>query len=157
MTDATLIRRNTVKASFTLERTYPARPARVFKAFADEQAKARWFVGPPGWEEHQRTFDFRVDGQEVVIGRHGGGTVSAFYCTYHDIVPDQRIVYAYRMTLDGVPISSSLTTLEIRPEGEGAHVTLTEYGVYFDGYDGAEGREHGTHWLLDQLGRSLTD
>ena len=149
--------RNTVKASFTLERTYPATPARVFRAFADEACKARWFAGPAGWEERRKAFDFRVDGQEILVGRHASGVVSGFYCTYHDIVPDQRIVYAYRMTLDDVPISSSLASIEIRPEGEGAHLTLTEYGVYFDGFDGPETREHGTRWLLDRLGESLAD
>lgn len=149
--------RNTVKATFTVERTYPAKPARVFNAFADGKAKAKWFAGPPGWQEHERAFDFRVDGREVAVGRHGNGTVSGFYAVYHDIVPDQRIVYAYRMTLDGAPISSSLTSIELRPEGEGTRLTLTEYGVYLDGYDGAAGREHGTNWLMDQLGASLTD
>jgi uncharacterized protein YndB with AHSA1/START domain len=151
--------RNTVKATFTIERTYPAKPARVFKAFADEQSKAKWFAGPEGWEEHQRAWDFRVDGVEILSGRHPSGVVSAFYCTYHDIVPGQRIVYAYRMTLDGTPMSSSLASIELRAEGEGTHLTLTEYGVYFDGFGekDAEGREHGTNWLMDKLGESLKD
>ena len=151
------MQRNTVKASFTIERSYPAKPARVFKAFADQASKARWFAGQSGWQQLQSAFDFRVDGQEILVGRHASGVVSAFYGVYHDIVPDERIVYAYRMTLDGAPISSSLASIEIRPEGEGAHLTLTEYGVYLDGFDGAESREHGTNWLMDKLGESLAD
>ncbi len=149
--------RNTTKATFTIERDYKASPARVFKAFADEQAKAKWFAGPDGWEEHQRQCDFRVDGVEILGGKHPSGVVSVFFCTYHDIVPDQRIVYAYRMELDGVPMSSSLASVELTPQGEGTHMTLTEYGVYFDGFrEGAhEGREHGTNWLMDKLGASL--
>ena len=151
--------RNTVKATFTIERTYPAKPARVFRAFSDKAAKAKWFSGDTGWEELERAFDFRVDGVEIEVGRHSSGTVSAFYCTYHDIVPDQRIVYAYRMTLDGKALSSSLASIEIRPEGEDTHLTLTEYGVYFDGFGekDAQSREHGTNWLMDKLGESLTD
>lgn len=149
--------RTTVKATFTIERSYAATPARVFGAFADEQAKAAWFGGPDGWEEHERVWDFRVDGVEILSGRHPSGKVSAFHCTYHDIVPGHRIVYAYRMALDGVPMSSSLATIELRPEGDGTHLTLTEYGVYFDGFDetDAAGREHGTNWLMDKLGASL--
>jgi uncharacterized protein YndB with AHSA1/START domain len=146
--------RSVVHATFVIERTYPALPARVFKAFADETAKSKWFGGP-GAVVLERAFDFRVDGVEIMVGRHPSGVVSAFYCTYHDIVPDQRIVYAYRMTLDGVPISSSLATIEIRSEGPGARLTLTEYGAYFDGYDDAGKREHGTGWLMDKLGESL--
>jgi uncharacterized protein YndB with AHSA1/START domain len=149
--------RNIVKATFTIDRTYGAKPSRVFKAFADKEAKDRWFGPPADWEKLERSLDFRVDGLEVSVGRHPSGTVSAYYCTYHDIVPDQRIVYVYRMTLDDVPLSSSLATIEIRPEGEGSHLTLTEYGVYFDGFgeDAANGREHGTNWLMDRLGESL--
>jgi uncharacterized protein YndB with AHSA1/START domain len=81
--------------------------------------------------------------------------VSAFYCTYQDIVPDERIVYAYRMSLDGVPISVSLATIEIRPEGSGARLTVTEDGVFLDGYEDNGSREAGTGWLMDQLGASL--
>jgi uncharacterized protein YndB with AHSA1/START domain len=151
--------RNTVKATFTIERTYPAKPARVFKAFADEPSKRKWFGGGDDWQQLENAFDFRVDGVEINIGRHASGVVSAFYCTYHDIVPDERIVYAYRMTLDGKPLSSSLASIEIRAEGEGTRLTLTEYGVYFDGYDEKDvaGREHGTNWLMDRLGQSLAD
>ena len=38
--------RSTQHATFVIERTYAASPARVFNAFADRAAKARWFVGP---------------------------------------------------------------------------------------------------------------
>ena len=151
--------RNTVKATFTIERTYPARPARVFKAFADEASKRKWFGGGDDWVQLENAFDFRVDGVEINVGRHASGVVSAFYCTYHDIAPDERIVYAYRMTLDGKPLSSSLASIELRPEGEGTHLTLTEYGVYFDGFGEKDvaSREHGTGWLMDRLGESLKD
>ena len=34
--------------SFTINRTFDAATARVFKAFADPKSKARWCVGPNG-------------------------------------------------------------------------------------------------------------
>ncbi len=107
--------------------------------------------------QHEKAFDFRVGGNEVLVGQHANhsGMVSAFYCTYQDIVPDERIVYAYRMSLDGVPISVSLATIEIRPEGSGARLTVTEDGVFLDGYEDNGSREAGTGWLMDQLGASL--
>lgn len=33
-------------SSFTIERVFHAAPCRVFQAFADPVAKARWFTGP---------------------------------------------------------------------------------------------------------------
>ena len=52
-------------------------------------------------------------------------------------------------------ISASLTTVEIRPQGSGTHLTFIEQGVFLDGYDDAGTREQGTRWLLDKLGASL--
>ena len=50
-------------SSFTIERSYPAAPARVFKAWASAEAKARWFSGPSDWQVLKREMDFRVGGQ----------------------------------------------------------------------------------------------
>jgi len=153
-----MTQRSVVHATFTVERSYAHPPARVFKAFADEQAKARWFAGPDGYVMLERKFDFRVGGEEVAVGKHGpshGGQVSAFYAVYQDIIPNERIVYAYRMALDDTPISVSLATIELRPEGAGTRLTVTEYGVFLDGYEDGGSREHGTGWLMDQLGKSL--
>ena len=41
-------------ASFSVERTFPVAPARVFAAFADPDLKAAWFRGPHGWEATTR-------------------------------------------------------------------------------------------------------
>ncbi len=41
--------RSTYHASFVIERNYDASPARVFSAWANPTAKARWFVGPAEW------------------------------------------------------------------------------------------------------------
>lgn len=63
--------RSVTHATFRLERVYPASPARVFAAWADPDAKARWFAGRA--DEHQ--LDFRVGGREVNRGRHEDGLV----------------------------------------------------------------------------------
>ncbi len=138
-----------------IERTYPAPPSRVFAAWADPAAKARWFVGPEGWKELQREADFRVGGHERLRGIFPGGRTSDFDARYHDIVPDERIVYSYGMHVDGKRISVSLATVELTPAGGGTRLTFTEQAVFLDGYDGAAGREQGTGMLLDQLGASL--
>ena len=146
-----------VHASFTVIRVYDATPARVFQAFADEKSKQKWFGGPGNWTLHKRAFDFREGGHEHLSGRHDNGTVHAFDCIYHDIVPNERIVYSYVMHLDGRKISVSQAAIEIRPDGKGAKLVLTEYGDYLDGYDDAGAREHGTNFLMDRLGQSLAD
>ncbi len=149
--------RSIVHASFTITRIWSASPARVFQAFADEAAKQKWFAGPGNWQLLKRSFDFREGGHEHLSGRHDNGTVSAFDCLYHDIVENERIIYSYVMHLDGRKISVSQAAIEISPEGKGAKLVLTEYGDFLDGYDDAGSREHGTNFLMDALGKSLTD
>jgi uncharacterized protein YndB with AHSA1/START domain len=148
--------RSTQHGSFTIERIDPAAPARVFAAFADPAAKALWFGGPhEEWKELVREHDFRVGGRERVSGQFAGGRTSHFYARYHDIVPDERIVYAYDMRLDDAHISVSIATITIEPSGADARLVFTEQAVFLDGYDDSDSRERGTQGLLDQLGASL--
>jgi uncharacterized protein YndB with AHSA1/START domain len=147
--------RSVVHATFCIERTYPASPAQVFKALIDPAAKAKWFTGGKGYTLLAREMDVRPGGREHVKGRWETGVVSTFDAVYHDVVADERIVYAYQMHLDDRKISVSLATLELKPAGSNTHLMLTEQGAYLDGYDDAGSREHGSNLLLDALGNSL--
>jgi uncharacterized protein YndB with AHSA1/START domain len=147
--------RATAHDTFTLERTYPASPARVFAAWANPEFKARWFRGPEGWKETLREQDFRVGGRERTHGQHTSGWKSAFEARYYDIVPDARIVLCYDMYVDDKKISVSLATVEFVPSGSGTTLVYTEQGVFLDGYEDAGGRERGTRCLMDQLEAAL--
>src|SRR4051795_5221390 len=135
-----------VHSSFTIERAYPNPPARVFSAFADPALKSRWFGGPDA--EHE--LDFRVGGREL-----SRSDTHTFESRYHAIIPERRIVFSYDLHLDDAHVSTSLTTIELEPEGGGTRLTFTEQGAFFDGLDDPAGREHGTGGLLDALGAAL--
>ncbi len=107
--------RSAVQGAFTLRRAFAASPARLYKAFADPEAKKRWFAGPTGFVELERVMDIRVGGRERVVGRHASGMVSAFDAIYFDVIPDERLIYSYEMRLDGRKISVSLAALALRP------------------------------------------
>jgi len=148
--------RSVTHATFAIERNYDASPARVFAAWADPKAKARWFVGPDDWESSDHVLDFRVGGRESVSGGPAGGPVHTYQARYQDIVPDRRIVTTYDMHLDDVRISVSLATIELEPgEGGGTRLVYTEQGAYLDGHDVPEQREQGTRDLLDALDAEL--
>lgn len=155
-----MTQRNVTHATFVIERTFDAAPSRVFNAFADPKEKAKWFGGPPGWDEQEVSMDFRVGGREVNNGGPKGGPVSSFEARYQDIVPNERIVFSYDMHLDDKRISVSLTTIELTPQGSGTHLKFTEQDAFLDGYDDVGSREHGTREhgtreLLDALVASL--
>lgn len=145
----------TQHASFTLEKHYDAPVALLYKAFSDEEAKNHWFAGGSEWDLKSKQFDFRVGGREHLSGRWKSGMVSTFDAVYHDIVPEQRIVYAYDMHLDGKHISVSLATILFAKDGEGSKLTITEQGTFLDGYDDAGSRERGTRGLLERIADSL--
>jgi len=148
-------KRSTTHATFTLERTYPVAPARVFNAFADPKAKAKWFAGPGDWVAGRREMDFRVGGREHDSGGPKGGPVSSFDAVYQDIIPHERIIYTYDMHLDDKRISVSVSTIVFASAGAGTKLTFTEQGVFLDGFDDPSLRERGTSDLLDALGASL--
>ena len=107
------------------------------------------------WELLERRMDVRVGGRERVKGRWEGGVVSTFDAIYHDLIPNERLVYTYEMHLNDRKISVSLATIALEPKGAGTRLRVTEQGAFLDGYDDAGSREHGTGLLLDRLGASL--
>jgi uncharacterized protein YndB with AHSA1/START domain len=138
-------------ATFTLERTYPVPPERVFAAFADPDAKARWFAGPDS--RHQ--LDFRVGGREVTQGRRQGADLSC-ETVYHDIVPGERIVYTSSLAADGRLSTVSLTTIEFDPDDAGTRLALTEQGAFIEGFEQPAWREQGTSDQLHSLAAEVT-
>jgi len=145
-----------VRGAFTVERTFKATPAQVFRAFTDERAKSRWFAG--GGEDPrltERSMDVRPGGREVAVGKWKSGLTSRFDAVYFDVVPDRRLVYAYEMHLDARKISVSLACVEIEAHPVGVRLKVSEQAVFLDGYEDNGSRERGTNMLMDKLIASL--
>jgi uncharacterized protein YndB with AHSA1/START domain len=146
-------------STFLIERNYAATPDRLFAAWSDPAQKRRWYAeGERGSvEEHQ--LDFRVGGSEHTKTVIGGGPFKGTSLTndsvYLDIFPNQRIVFAYTMTLGDQRISVSLATVEFLPDGKGTIMAFTEQGAFFEGADGPEMREQGWKSLVGQLEKLL--
>jgi len=146
--------RSIVHATFSLQRIYDASPAQVFRALSDKAAKAAGSRAATAirrssakWMCARRT--------RTPKGRWASGVVSTFDAVYFDVVPNERLIYAYEMHLDDRKISVSLATMELQPEGAGTKLVVTEQGSFLDGYDDAGFARAGTGFLLDRLCASL--
>jgi uncharacterized protein YndB with AHSA1/START domain len=146
---------NVIHKSFTIERTYPAGVARVFRALSDPTEKRRWFVEGEGFTIESYTLDFQVGGFERSRFRYGDGPLLTNDSVYLDIAVNQRLVFAYAMTVGGAPMSSSLSTIELIPRAASTVLRFTEHTVFVDGKDGSQARQEGTEGLLEALAREL--
>ena len=97
--------RSAQHGTIRLERRYKAAPARVFAAWAEPRARAKWDV-PGRWVIAEQSFDFREGGRERKrFGPRDDPRLVAD-TLYLDIVPDRRIVFSYSMTSRGMPIDT---------------------------------------------------
>jgi uncharacterized protein YndB with AHSA1/START domain len=147
--------------TFVIERSYPTSPERVFRAFADEALKRRWFAESPNHDVEEFAIDFRVGGSERAQYRFREGSPFPGVALisqgiYQDIVTNQRLVTASTMALGDRRISASLVTMEFLPTDSGTDLICTHQAVFFEGSDGPERREGGWRKLLEQLANELT-
>lgn len=145
--------------TFVVERSYPQPPAQVFAAFAQADKKRKWYAeGDHELEEY--VMDFKVGGGERLRYRFKEGHPIAGMeienvGSYKDIVPEQRIVEASSMRLNGTVISVTLVTLEFREKDGGTDLVCTHQGVFYEGSGGWEMRKQGWESLFAKLAKAL--
>jgi uncharacterized protein YndB with AHSA1/START domain len=147
--------RSVTCSTFTIERTLAASPDRVFEAFADVNLKTRMLASSVGEEVGEALghdeFDFRIGGRERFEFVEEDGRTMKYDALYYDIVPDQRIVYAYEMYAGESRISVSVASIELLENASSTTVIWTEQGAFLDGLDTSDQREGGTSWMIDNM------
>ncbi len=145
-----------IHSTFVIERSYPAKPERVFAALSDPKKKRRWYVDGGGHQVENYELDFRAGGRESARFRFKEGSpLQGMVCEneaiFQDVVPDRRVVAASTMSVGGKHISASLVTFELVASASGTDLIFTHQGAFFEGADGPQMREEGWRKLLDRL------
>lgn len=138
-------------ATYTIERTYPAAPERVFRLFSDPTKKRRWYAEGERANVEEFTMDFRIGGGDRLVFSTPQGFQCISESRYQDIRPNERIVFAYTMRANGQCVSSSQGTFEFFPTSAGTTLLFTEQAAFFEHSDGPEGRKQGWIDLLSQI------
>lgn len=118
----------TAQPAVRLERTIPASPAQVYRAWLDPGLLARW-MAPGTYAVTRAEVDERVGGHYRIWHTDPSGTAAGgFDCELAELVPDQRIVFRWGFVgaqrRDGAAFDSRLTVaLREAPDG-GTVLTL---------------------------------
>lgn len=148
-------RQTLLHSTFSVKRSYPFAPARVFAAFANQATKRRWYVEGEGFDIDEFTMDFRIGGRELIRFRFQGGEPIINDGNYLDIAPEERIILTFTMKTGARLISISLATIEFKATGTGTQLLYTEQGAFFDVTDKMANRKAGTRELFDRLDEEL--
>jgi uncharacterized protein YndB with AHSA1/START domain len=109
------------QAVVRLQRTIPALPCRVYRAWLDPDLLRRW-LAPGSLEVTRVEVDERVGGHYRIWQGDAEGEAGGFECELLELVPDQRIVFRWGFVgpkrLKGPAYDSRLTiTLRETPDG----------------------------------------
>jgi uncharacterized protein YndB with AHSA1/START domain len=111
-----------------LHRVLRARPEKVYRAFLDPEAIAKW-LPPHGFTCKVHQLDARVGGSHrMSFTNFGTGHGHSFGGTYLELSPHERIRYTDRFDDPNLPGEMHIT-IELRQVSCGTEVNITQEGV----------------------------
>ncbi|MDA1359612.1 SRPBCC family protein [Glycomyces luteolus] len=135
-------------------RELDATPERVFNAHVDPELYAQW-AGPRSTIMQITRWDARTGGEWAFSGTSDGGTY-AFFGSFHEVRPNERIVWTF--TYEGDPDSVFLETLTFEPlEGGRTRLRVLSVTQDFETRDGmlASGMDVGVNEGYEKLDELL--
>ena len=115
---------NTVR----LHRVLCAPPERVYRAFLDADAKAKW-LPPSGFTGKVHHLDAKVGGTyRMSFTNFASGTTHTFGGTYLELTPNERIRYNDRFDDPNLP-GEITVTITLKPVSCGTELHVTQEGL----------------------------
>ena len=102
-------------------RDFDAPRDRVFRAWVDRELVARW-LGPKSSEMRIDQWNAHTGGNYRYAAVQDGEEVAAFYGSFHEVRPSERLVQTF--TWEGMPDGVSLETMTFEDLGDGRTRTV---------------------------------
>jgi len=132
-------------------RDFDAPPDRVFRAWVDPALVVKW-LGPKSSEMRIDQWNAHTGGNYRYAAVQDGEEVAAFYGSFHEVRPSERLVQTF--TWEGMPDGVSLETMTFEDLGDGRTRTVGLSVVdSFEGRDAimASGMEVGVYEGYEKL------
>ena len=114
-------------STIKLHRVFKAAPERVYRAFLDPDAMAKW-LPPHGFTGKVHSIDARVGGRyKMSFRNHSTGSSHSFGGEYLELVPNERIVHTD--AFDDGPPGTMKTTITLKKVMVGTEVNIVQEGV----------------------------
>lgn len=111
-----------------LHRVLRAPPERVYRAFLDADAKAKW-LPPHGFTGKVHENDARVGGRyRMSFTNFGTGSSHSFGGTYTELVPNERIGYSDRFDDANLP-GEMRVSIRLTPVVCGTELEIVQEGI----------------------------
>jgi uncharacterized protein YndB with AHSA1/START domain len=115
-------------STIRLHRVLAAPPDRVYKAFLDADAKAKW-LPPNGFTGKVHHLDARVGGTyKMTFTNFSSGSSHSFGGTYQELVPHERIRYTDKFDDPNLP-GEMQVTINLKKVSVGTELSIVQEGV----------------------------
>ena len=141
------------ETSLQLERSIPAPPEAVYRAFLEAETLKRWFAPSDDFKTVVHRADGKVGGGFKIDMVKPDGSIHIATGTYKELVPGRRLVFSWAWENEP-DHGDSLITVELSPEGKGTKLVFTHEQL-----PTAKSRDsHAQGWTgcLDRLVRVLS-
>lgn len=135
------------QTSYRLERTIPATPAKVYEAWTQAEGMSRWMAPADDFTVKVHRADARVGGEYRVEMLNPEGGRHVVHGSFLELIPGKRLVLTWEWETNPAA-GNSQVTVDLAPEGEGTHLTLTH-----DRFPDAETRDHHAQGWTGCIGR----
>ncbi|MFD4248978.1 SRPBCC family protein [Amycolatopsis thermoflava] len=109
-------------------REFDAPPAHVFRAHVDPDLLAQW-IGPHSLTTRITKWDARTGGEWAFANDRDGEEIASFFGSFHEVRPDERIVWTF--AYEGDPDGVALETITFEAI-DGGRTRLTTLSVVKD-------------------------
>ena len=112
------------ETSLQIERSIPASPETVYRAWLEAETLKRWFAPSDDYETLIHRADGRVGGGFQVEMRKPDGSVHIATGTYTELVPAKRIAFTWKWE-NHPEDGDSVISVDLAPEGKGTKLVFT--------------------------------